>query len=688
MKNAGKIIKTKGKTVLVVSAAASRRLADLAKKGAFGAKKPKSKPKHKPGSRKPRVTASGDMQFGNFWGKGLKQKNNAPPTSGLFKGQDPEKMQNLIRSGLDALPRSMSRLSVSNINSASALPNMGDPVFSPAAGMHSGLSVQGSGAKWHPMSKKAGGLEVTAGMKVTAANVTTLQPFLHTPGNAQDAWNLPKSYVEQIRWSRLMYNLHPYIHSITNLKAFYPMSPFRLSTPESWVTQFYESVAFNKSFNLYQHVCRMNLSMKKFNECVTWGGRKQDGIWPQTGQPRWVWEYFIILEPELVEIKKDLIGSHEPQYFLRPNRDLEDLVRRLRNNDPEVEHLQGKLAEPLLKKIEKRELLPLDRSMVSAIQVLTDGSATRGTPPYQCLFTNYVFEDFVRLALMAQAQRYHFPIELWLFGNVEKGIMPQLPDLEKLRDMVTAAIQNPPFTLFFPPIVDYKAVGVSGSLISIKDDMEYAHKQYLVGMGVNENMIFGDSGIFSSNDTTGNQAFIRMMQKDRSDIEEWMRWHFFEPLAQWNNLKVNKNGILMPIIPDIEWEKTLDFKQAEDEREHLKWGWDEGLLDPDGAITGIMKKNPEEIAIKMRKAAGGPFDKDGRFAHAATAPGDTTGIGKSAGGGPAGPGAAPGGKPVEAPGGTEEGAAESAPQAAGGTGEKAEAVPAGAGAPTGGEQAP
>ena len=46
------------------------------------------------------------------------------------------------------------------------------------------------------------------GTSIAAANVQMLQPFFHTPGNAQDAYGLPKSYAEQIRWSRLMYNLN------------------------------------------------------------------------------------------------------------------------------------------------------------------------------------------------------------------------------------------------------------------------------------------------------------------------------------------------------------------------------------------------------------------------------------------------------------------------------------------------
>ena len=588
--------------------------------------------------------------------------------SNIFPGEMSRRMSSLVtKGGLDGFGKTFNRLLQSNTDSRFAMPAMGDYAIK------SPTRDQATRIRANQGDKKMG---IEASLTIEAANVLTLTPFFHTPGNAQEAYNLPKSYVEQIRWSRLMFNLNPYIASVTELKAYYPVSKFKLSTPEPFVTDFYEENSFNKRFNLYKFLQRMNLSIKKFGEAIVWGTRRQDGVWPQTGQPRWVWANFILLEPELVEIKKEVMGDPNPRYFLRPNRDFEELIRRLEQNDPSVSHLQGTIAPSIVSKIKNRELIPLDPTTISAIQNLTDGSAERGTPPYQRLFVNFTFEDFVRLALMAQAQRYHFPVELWTIGNLDKNIIPSVKDLEAFRDMVSTAIQAPPFSMFFPPIVDYKALGVSGSLIDIKSDMEYAHKQYLIGLGVNENMILGESGIFSSNETAGNQTFIRLVQKDRDDLEEWMRWHFYEPLAIWNNLKIEKNGRLMPIIPNIEWEKTLDFKAEEDEREMLKWGYGEGLVDPETIIEALLNRNPEEIKVRIRKAIGGVFDngKIGGEGRKQGTMGGEAGEGEVAGG-PAGGG----GMPPPPPEAGAEGVM--APEAGGGATGPEMAPPAGGEAP-------
>jgi hypothetical protein len=395
-------------------------------------------------------------------------------SSSIFSGAAARSIQNMGSSfGLAAMHRSHAALPIGDPSSPFMF-----PTASPTITAGANLSIQGS--------KKSG-------LNIKAADVSMIQPFFHTPGNAQDAYNLPKSYVEQIRWSRLMYNLNAYIGAITDLKAYYALSMFDLTTSEPFVTEFYKRNAFNRDFNLYRFLLRMSLSYHKFGEAIPWGNMDIDGVWPKTGKPRWVWKNFILLEPELVEMKKPLVGSGKTQFFLRPSRDLQELVDKLDAGDKEVADLAGKIGAPVLDKIRRKELVPIDPSTISAIQNLTDASAVRGTPPYQRLFVTFIYEDFIRLSQMAQAQRYHFPIELWTLGDLDKNILPSPADLQNLRDLVTQAIQTPPFAIFFPPILKYEALGVQGKLLTIKSDYEYIWQQYTVGMGVSENIILGEA---------------------------------------------------------------------------------------------------------------------------------------------------------------------------------------------------
>lgn len=635
--------------------------------------------------------------FEHLSGQGRDQR-----PSSIFKGEGANRLSSLFAgadggmptvSGVKGFGRTHGVLPTGDLNGSFSMPSLGEGWWDATADTKvlAGMAVQAS--------QRGAAFDPGAGHQVRGAfgNTSFVQPFFHTPGNAQDAFNLPKSYIEQIRWSRLMYNLNAYIGAITDLKAYYGLSMFKLNTPEPFVSEFYEEESFNKDFNLYEFDLRMSLGMQKFGEAIAWGSRIQKGTWPKTGKPIWGWSHFIMLESELVEIKRDFFGGPKPRFYLRPSKDLEDLVRKMDDNDPEVAHYRDRIAEPIKQRIRQRELVPLDSSTVSAIQNLTDASATRGTPPYQRLFVTFVYEDFVRLAQMAQAQRYHFPVELWTLGDLDKNILPNTADLENLRNLVTNAIQTPPFAIFFPPILKYEALGVSGKLLSIKADYEYIWRNYTVGMGVSENMILGESGIFSSAETSSNQAFIRARKKERDQIEEWMRWNFYEPLARWNNLKIKKGNKLVPILPTFEWEKTLDYTAEEKELEMKKFLFKEGKYPTKRLLSTAAKENPEEIELELTQELGTVFDDgkrilapDIRKKMAQGQSAEKAGA-AAAGGGGAASASETAGSPVPAGGGGGGGAGAGGgggAAAAGGEEGAAEAAPAGVETAAGGETAP
>ena len=482
---------------------------------------------------------------------------------------------------------------------------------SPSTGGDTKIAANKRGNPRNPTKIEAG-LDIEADMSIEAAGVELISPLFHSPGNSQNAYDLPKSYVEQIRWTRLMYNLNAYISAITDLKAYYPFSKFDIMTPEPFVTEFYTKVAFNNKFNLYRFALRQSLMKEKFGEYCSWGSRSQDGIWAKTGKPKWIFDNFILLEPELMEVKKPLVGNGQPQVFLRPSRDLAELAEKLKAGDPEYESYKGKISDKVLQQIEKKKRIELDPSTVSLVQTLTDASALRGTPPYQRLYVTFVLEDFIRLSQMAQAQRFHFPVELWTLGNLEHKILPNPADLQNLQQLVNQAIQSPPFSIFFPPILNYEAVGANQKLLPVKADYEYIFNQYMVGMGVSEEMILGSSGIFSSTETSSNQAFIRGRIAARDEWEEWAKYNFFEPLARWNNLKTKKGDELVPIVPDLIFSKTLDYSSEERDTKNSLDLWQKGLY-PSKRLLTKFRENPDEIKAELEQEIGTVFDDGSRI---------------------------------------------------------------------------
>lgn len=166
----------------------------------------------------------------------------------------------------------------------------------------------------------------------------------------------------------------------------------------------------------------------------------KDGAW--SGKKKW--KNFILLEPELLEIKSPSFGAGDVQYELIPTQEMINIVKSNKQNDIET---KKSFPENILKCIEQGRNIPLDPKCISVIQRLTDPSATRGTPKLQSIFKSLIYQDKIRQAQIAAADRYHFPIELWTLGDVANGIMPSEDDLKNTRDMINQAIQNPPFCL-------------------------------------------------------------------------------------------------------------------------------------------------------------------------------------------------------------------------------------------------
>jgi len=313
---------------------------------------------------------------------------------------------------------------------------------------------------------------------------------------AEDAWGYDlqtedHTYVAPVlvHNCRIFFNLEAYIQSIIMMHADYPFSKFDIITEDPSVTEFYKDVAFSETFDLYDFIRRASLSYWKFGEAIPFGSMIKD---EEDG--KWKWEKFILLEPELIEIRQEMFEG-EPRFELVPTEELKQIVKA---SDPVAVERRKNIPEIVLESINNNRLIPLDSACVSQIGRITDPSATRGTPIIQSLFKILIYQDWIRLAQAAFAQRYVFPVELWTIGDAAAGVWPTEDELETFKNTINLAVQNPPFALVFPPVVKYESLTTSGKSYfpEVTNQYQYIHDQILVGLGVNKNLILGEGPSF------------------------------------------------------------------------------------------------------------------------------------------------------------------------------------------------
>src|SRR5208282_1320925 len=200
--------------------------------------------------------------------------------------------------------------------------------------------------------------------------------FFYSPELTPDSWLLPKSRQEITKWCRIFYNLDAYIRSILDMHAQYPFSKFDIITSDPSVTEFYKENASNANFDLAEFILRASLRYWKFGEAIMFGNMALD---QEDG--KYKWENFILLEPELVEIRQELFED-KPRFELVPTEELKRLARSV---DPVAQQRQKDIPAVVLESVKNNRLIPLDGDQVSMVANITDPSATRGTPIIQCL---------------------------------------------------------------------------------------------------------------------------------------------------------------------------------------------------------------------------------------------------------------------------------------------------------------
>jgi hypothetical protein len=410
------------------------------------------------------------------------------------------------------------------------------------------------------------GASKTGGVNKTAAgaySVTQTPSFFYSPELTTESWLLPKSRQEILKWARIFFNLEPYVQSIVIMHALYPFSKFELNTPDKSITEFYTDMAFNEDFDLFAFILQASLSYQKFGEAIPFGNMEKgdDGYWR--------WKKFVLLEPELVEIKHDLFDE-APTFELIPTEELKRLVKSADPVDQERKQKLMEQAPEVVAAITEGRNIKLDPENASIIARKTDPSATRGTSPIQCLFKVLIYQDWIRLAQSAFAQRYIFPIELWTIGDVANKIYPTDDDLEKFRGLINQAVQNPPFSMVFPPYVHYEPLSTLGKNFPINAEYDYILDQLLVGMGVNKNIVLGEGPSFSNVKTMALHKLMMIYKVTRDEFENWILYKFFKPIAEKNNFYTTDGGKKKLILPQISWNKSLDIEEQEAERKAIQ----------------------------------------------------------------------------------------------------------------------
>lgn len=442
-------------------------------------------------------------------------------------------------------------------------------------------------------------------------NTTTTPAQFYSPELTPETWLLPKSRLEILKWVRVFFNLEPYIQSILVMHAQYPICDFTLQYKDKDTTDFFNRKLFNNpEFSWIDFLEQLSLSYWKFGEAIVWGDWN-----PVKG----TWNNFVLIDPSLVDYQENPLTGKIVMELI-PTTELKQIVAT------SLKEGRSDLPSEYIECVQENQQIPLDAEGTEPNYITgkkysppkafmfvrkTDPGAVRGTPILQSLFKTLIYQDKIRLAQIAIADRFHLPLEIWSIGSYtgdpKTSLIPDDATLSEFRNLIQQATMQPPFSIYVPPYVKYEAVGVNGKLLSVYEDLGYVENQILVGLGVNKNLITGQGPSFSSAKQVSLYKLIKMYKIFREKLEAFIKRYILLPISRANDLKDEYGNY---IIPDIVWSESLQPEQDKEIFDSLSKLWDKGIISTLTLMENFMKPLDYKLEQKrLTEERGTVFDK-------------------------------------------------------------------------------
>lgn len=340
-----------------------------------------------------------------------------------------------------------------------------------------------------------------------------------------------------------------------------------------------------------------------------------------------VWEGFSWIDPGLIEVKEIPFTGKVKIFLEIPSKYVKAIKGNSKADEVERELIPEFIVEAVKKGLKYIELdneettdeqgrysPPKVCMMVNKTNVGEKG--LRGLPPMTPAIKSLVYSDYLRKAQMARAQRFAYPVEIWKFGDIANGYIPNDDELSAVREMLQKALTNPPYTIIYTPLLSLEVVSPAGGLLPIYDDYNFVENQVLVALGTNKNIVLGEGGWMSNAKTLSMQRLIMDYQIIRDMWTRTFLQNFvLRPMCIANGFikqsLVDKTKKIAN-VPKIAWVNSLDVQNEEDTKKLYIDLWHDGLISSKTLYSQFPDLDFRTEVTQMQEEKGTVLDGGGR----------------------------------------------------------------------------
>jgi len=232
--------------------------------------------------------------------------------------------------------------------------------------------------------------------------------------------------------------------------------------------------------------------------------------------------------PENIDIVQTYV-TPKKFFLLKPDPKLSEKLRSNDGIDAElVRYMDPKYIESI--KNNKPYLLG-DSDKVIYLARTTTKYRSRGISILSRCLKDLLYMDKLRLLQITFVDRHLFPLKIFKLGSEQHKWIPSKKHFVKLKQILAANQSDPSFNIIwnFGLSVDY--VGTHDKIANLIPEFEWAIKQVMAGLFVNEEIIHG--GLPSTvRDTTSMRTLMQRYNDVREKIERMLITHVFLPVAR------------------------------------------------------------------------------------------------------------------------------------------------------------
>ena len=414
-------------------------------------------------------------------------------------------------------------------------------------------------------AKEDSGFRKTAGQ----GDVEPLRTSFFSPRLTQDTWMLPRSRKMVLKWIKIYADWDPTICSILRMHARYPISEFNVVTENEQQRELFEAVFHQDQWDILDTLRETAMSWMRYGESVIlseWSDRYK------------IWSGSTLLDPALIEVEEVPFTSKVRIYAEIPRK----YEKLWKSRDKELQEDRDRMPQEIVDVLTAggtfieldAEEEGLGQNYDPARCVMLKNKADvgedglRGQPMLLSLLRELMYGDFLHKAQFERAKRFAYPVEFWKLGDISKDIYPTEQDLSNVRQLLRNAMAEPPFSIIYSPLLSLQVIGAEGQLLNIKEDIDYVLDQKLIGLGTNKNIVLGEGSWLGASKTISMQRLIMDYEVDREMYtRKVIKGHYMRGLCMAHGYTVKSpiTGLVMPVIPNVNWARELD-PQAQDDK--------------------------------------------------------------------------------------------------------------------------